>query len=406
MIKLNAYSNSNNFVIKYITDKFNEIKKKIEILSSKEKKYLKYIFPEMFVGDELNSIFFADLLASNLFDFRKKYKSVNEYFEIVFFSSLDIKNICRDKNEEDSLCVRQEYFKNAWLSGSKLRKRILFDYQEQCVGIKDISKYICKNNKNFTAFQNYIFVNVIDMSRIRKDKLRYGILKKIFCYEKMVNAKDRVNIVKNLNIDVCPYCNRAYISCFEDNWKVKKERSSADIDHFYSKSKFVLFSLSLYNFVPCCKICNSIFKNDRNLDILYPYQDSYEKQVKFTLIDNKKILAAKDVYGWNKGKEIGVINIMPKERSRNEQIEREIQLFRIREVYQIHNEFAEKILYCKNVLGKSAKAEILECINKDLKTDKLKMEEFNKFFYGVDIEGIEQEIRKVPLAKLVHDILM
>ena len=140
------------------------------------------------------------------------------------------------------------------------------------------------------------------------------------------------------------------------------------------------------------------------MDILYPYIDAYEKKVKFTLIDNNKIVAAKDVYGWSRGKQIDIAYIDTRDSAMVRQIEREIQLFRIRDVYQIHNEFAERLLYSKNVLGERTKREILECINKGLEKE-LETTEFDKFYYGFDIRRVEDEYKSVPLAKLIHDII-
>ena len=405
MIKLTPYENRNHFVETYVQDKFVKIQKKYNKMEEKDKEYLKCLFPEAFSGNTLDKKFFSDLLSINLFDVIKKYASVKEYFEIAFFSSLDIRNICRDKSEKEAESIREGYYCRFKTECNNFGKYIIPDYARKHIGIREIDKYICQSAENFDKFQNYIRKTVIEARRIRKSKIRYGILKDIFSYKTMLDASDRNGIVKNLNLVACPYCNRAYISSFEDKWSEEEERTSADVDHFFPKKAFVLFSLSLYNFIPCCKVCNSLFKGDKNMDILYPYTDAYESQAIFSLVDNEQVLEARDVYGWSKGKKIDIAGVDIEDSARAAQIEREIQLFRIREVYQVHNEFAERLLYSKNVLGPRTKKEILECINKGLKDEQLQMAEFDRFFYGVDIDNIAQETKRTPLAKLIIDIL-
>lgn len=405
MIKLTPYENRNHFVETYVQDKFVKIQRRYNKMTEKDKGYLKCLFPEAFSGNMLDKNFFSDLLSLNLYEFIKKYACVKEYFEVAFFSSLDIRNICRDKSEKEAKSIREVYYCRFRTECKNFEKYIIPDYARKHRGIREIDKYICQSEERFDDFQNYIKKIIIEEPRVRKNKIRYGVLKNLFNYKTMLDASDRNNIVKSLNLVVCPYCNRAYISSYEDNWLEDEEKTTADLDHFFPKNMFVLFSISLYNFIPCCKVCNSLFKGDKNMDILYPYTDAYEHQAKFSLVDNEKALEARDVYGWSKGKIIDIVGTDIEDSVRAAQIEREIQLFRIREVYQVHNEFAERLLYSKNVLGPRAKKEILDCINKGLKDDQLQMAEFDRFFYGVDIHNVAQETKKTPLAKLIIDIL-
>ena len=63
-----------------------------------------------------------------------------------------------------------------------------------------------------------------------------------------------VKLIADLDISVCPYCNRNFI------YNTDKKRPS-EIDHFHAKSKYPLLAMSFYNLVPACKVCNH-FKND------------------------------------------------------------------------------------------------------------------------------------------------
>lgn len=66
-----------------------------------------------------------------------------------------------------------------------------------------------------------------------------------------------------LKIHSCFYCDAAYTGVFSTN----KSRHTFDIDHFFPKSKYPMFSLSLYNFVPSCQACNSRIKGDRFIEL-------------------------------------------------------------------------------------------------------------------------------------------
>lgn len=82
-----------------------------------------------------------------------------------------------------------------------------------------------------------------------------------------------------LELRVCPYCNRQYITPII----TKTKRLRADLDHFWPKSKYPIFSMSLYNLIPSCKFCNSSLKHeeDPGKDALHPYHDNYDDYFTF-----------------------------------------------------------------------------------------------------------------------------
>lgn len=73
---------------------------------------------------------------------------------------------------------------------------------------------------------------------------------------------------------VCPYCNRNYIN-------TRDRLLGAEMDHFYNKDAFPMFSISLYNFIPSCSTCNRI-KWTKNLKI-NPYLKNDINTVKFDI---------------------------------------------------------------------------------------------------------------------------
>ena len=70
---------------------------------------------------------------------------------------------------------------------------------------------------------------------------------------------------ESLGLDVCPYCNRNYIFTVEAD-ENNETKYRPEIDHFYPKSRYPIFALSFYNFVPACPTCNHI-KRDNKLKV-------------------------------------------------------------------------------------------------------------------------------------------
>ncbi|MCM1044067.1 MAG: hypothetical protein NC417_01015 [Candidatus Gastranaerophilales bacterium] len=80
-------------------------------------------------------------------------------------------------------------------------------------------------------------------------------------------------------VRTCPYCHRQYITpMYSEEKKVR-----ADLDHFYPRSKYPYFSMSIYNLIPCCKFCNSSLKgkNEFQLEDKSPYEVSLDEMARF-----------------------------------------------------------------------------------------------------------------------------
>lgn len=204
----------------------------------------------------------------------------------------------------------------------------------------------------------------------------------IINYNLIYNNNMRDQIMLTANIDICPYCGRQFITRFND-------RSSADLDHFYPKKYFPLLSLSLYNFIPSCQICNSRFKNQHIKRILYPFNNGYEDNAKFGIKFNSPIT---DIYPSVK------IQIKNVSKDKHFETEEDLKLFHIEEVYQSHNEFISNLIARKRIYDN---ANFRDSITK-LVSYKMEDEEINDLLFGYSF-NLEYDQKK-PLAKLVKDI--
>ena len=83
-------------------------------------------------------------------------------------------------------------------------------------------------------------------------------------------------LAKKIGRNTCTYCNRQYIFTVEhqDTTGRIKRLARPAFDHWYPKSDYPLLSLSLYNLIPSCTICNSSVKGKTPMDLsthIHPY---------------------------------------------------------------------------------------------------------------------------------------
>ncbi|MDF2883850.1 MAG: hypothetical protein K0R54_4415 [Clostridiaceae bacterium] len=290
---------------------------------------------------------------------------------------------------------------------------------EKIIGIE------LQGNMKFYSNSTGDINNIFDINNFN-EMLSYFI-----SYE-MLEDEQRHIILNTLNVQVCPYCNRQYITSYKPS-KNKNDKidtlATADLDHFYPKAKFQLFSLSLYNFVPACQICNSRMKNDRPIEILYPYTECFGDEVKFEVIPMDKENESKDLFDLLYGKDDVLksekykININMSRVSDDEKkshIEGSIEMFQLEQVYQSHKEYAAEIIRTQAIYDNSVYDSVMNVLfndeNRNMNVnsilshlDENTHEEFSenekkRILYGINIEDRNQELKK-PLTKLTRDIL-
>ena len=156
-----------------------------------------------------------------------------------------------------------------------IQKELFLDYENK--EIDKIIKIMKKKNKKSKS-----------ILEIRFEKLNISeeyLPNQLFYYKKFQDGNKnwgRHKLLFLMEIEVCPYCQRNYISSYEEN-NIKK--TTADLDHFYPKSLYPFLSLSLYNFIPSCQICNSRFKGNKDVrGSVYPYEEGFDELgVKFRI---------------------------------------------------------------------------------------------------------------------------
>lgn len=81
---------------------------------------------------------------------------------------------------------------------------------------------------------------------------------------------------KAVGKNTCVYCNRQYVFTVEKgDGMVKEDRIARPVfDHWFAKSKHPLLSLSLFNLIPSCSVCNSSVKLNDDYTLathIHPY---------------------------------------------------------------------------------------------------------------------------------------
>lgn len=157
------------------------------------------------------------------------------------------------------------------------------------------------------------------------DETRVGLCN-VFNYSRWQSkiAAFFVNHAKDLDINTCFYCETSYINTYT---AISRKKIQFDIDHFLPKSKCPIVSLSLFNMIPCCPICNQRLKGSKLLGnnpqesrLLSPSSDlySFSEQVHFYVLplkignnlrfqdtpDNYKIVMVSSLPVYNKEKEM------------------------------------------------------------------------------------------------------
>jgi hypothetical protein len=112
-------------------------------------------------------------------------------------------------------------------------------------------------------------------------------IRKIFDYDAFA-AKRKLRwcayrLCDSLSFKTCPYCNLSYEIT---EWESGNGKIRPALDHFFDRSRYPLFAISLGNLVPSCHHCNSTFKGT---------EDFFNNGHLNPLVDSEKIRILLDV---------------------------------------------------------------------------------------------------------------
>lgn len=220
-----------------------------------------------------------------------------------------------------------------------------------------------------------------------------NLLNEIFKYENFSKRKVVREILNEMGIAVCPYCNRLYITTLK-NGKVRPQ-----LDHYYPKSKYPYLALSLYNLIPSCSVCN-MAKSDmdtRKDAILYPYEEEFGEEIVFVTDIKEKDKFVKCMRGEsNEWK----VRIEDQESALSEQVKNQDNALHLTELYNGHKDYIVDIFKSFHINTDKRVEDLLTQFPELFSTK----EEVRSLMFMNDIR--KEGWGRRPLAKLTHDIYM
>ena len=284
-----------------------------------------------------------------------------------------LSNFYNDKNQK-IVFKKEENKKVKWSIDidaiNRLIKRKLKHYPKEI----NLEKLITLNYKELCELKDFIDRNksFTELNKTQKDYF-YTLYQRL----------KKPEYIKDLDITVCPYCNRNYIFNFK---KSKSLEATAQLDHFFDKSSYPFFSVSIFNLVPSCQTCNQR-KSKKQNEIYHPFIESLNDDVKFGLkIKDSKFYYDKDSLEIEIPKNINKVNS-------------HVETFNIQNLYNEHKDIALELIQKAQIYNESYIDELYQKYEGTLFKNR---EDVLRLITGGYIE--DKDINKRPLSKLIKDI--
>ncbi len=235
------------------------------------------------------------------------------------------------------------------------------------------------------------------------------LLKYVFRYDKYSEKKepskknpnkrprDVYQLLDMMNVEICPYCNRQFISTVSYG----KKQVRAQLDHFRNKDKYPFLALSIGNLIPSCAVCN-LLKHNNDPDMLYPYDEGIGNYYIFRAnYDNDNITSL--LTGADDAIQKFQLNLdrnieSPKNEDLQKRIDESLDTLALRELYQFNKKHVVALFRQRYVLTKA----LLDDTKHQFKDLFDKKEDLRYALRLMDYSP--DKWGEQPLSKLTHDI--
>lgn len=201
-------------------------------------------------------------------------------------------------------------------------------------------------------------------------------------------AFNAVKLIEKLNLNVCPYCNRNFVT----NTKMRNNkgdlsiRRTAQLDHFYPESKYPYLALSFFNLIPVCPTCN---KNKLANEIgVSPYEmKSSDEHLIFDYSFDGSISKYRvDTF------------------YKSDKFKKNWENLGLDELYKWHSEYCDDLILRIKIYNEIYRNDLQNFFEKlnDGKTNSLSENDIKRLILGNHFE--EESLSKHPLSKLTKDI--
>jgi uncharacterized protein YeeX (DUF496 family) len=298
-------------------------------------------------------------------------------------------NNAADKHFNDVKNLIQDRIKNILKSGIKKNKKQINLPQDFIVYLKSLlddntlKMLIAAKASEFEGIIGYYNVNHANFSKTKSHQ-NY-VMRNIFishCYND--NSFKKLDFIKNIICDTCPYCNRNYIYYLSKTGQIKPQ-----IDHFFPKNIYPFLAISFYNLIPCCQTCNGFGakeeKDPLKKDLINPY-----------LIENINFKFMYEI------KNINFLNPLLNKTSIDvkfkHKLDGHIEVFKLDKLYQEHSDHILDLIIKSRIAYSEEYRKYLKTFNglkfSDHEIDRMILGNYSQ----------EEEIHKRPLAKMYQDI--
>ncbi|MFH6770268.1 hypothetical protein V8G56_16075 [Gaetbulibacter aquiaggeris] len=224
-----------------------------------------------------------------------------------------------------------------------------------------------------------------------KTKKEIASIKKLFDYDMFCDFNKKstyffynaYNLSANLDIPTCPYCNRMCTKTVTQPTKITRPT----FDHWFPKSKFPLLSLSFYNLVPSCNVCNG-GKSSTPFELnthFHPYHKSNKRD---------ETLLYKFSYD---NSDYSSFNF--KLITENNFSDVSTKAFKLEDIYKMHEDEIIELRRIRDVYS----ADYLEMLRNKILLVNISDEEIYRLAFGT--YSREDKFDRRPLSKMKRDIL-
>lgn len=201
-------------------------------------------------------------------------------------------------------------------------------------------------------------------------------------------SNELVLLAEKLNIKSCPYCNMHYTLFAEEGKYLKDKITKFQFDHFYDKAEYPFLSMSLYNLIPSCGICNQGKSTDKLALHFHPYASSINRQFHFEVPDPLEL------YSGAKKDKIEV-ELLP-DASTAADLKKYNETFHIQMLYRRHGDIAQEVFDKAYEEAYYMDANSFKYISQEASDYLMRLT------YGTYID--EKDIEKRPMSKFIQDM--
>lgn len=304
-------------------------------------------------------------------------------------------------------------YEDEMLSGLVKRIKSGKKFGNNKIELSDDAKYILlpdwnTDNPDCTILKKLLVSEPEDLKKLNDDIMRRfeGLsdlnkpdkkkLLRIFNYEGVFNGTTKKRafwLAKKIERNTCTYCNRLYIFTVEKgNGSTKDELIVRPVfDHWFPKDKYPLLSISLFNLIPSCTICNSSAKGNTDFCLnnhIHPYVHE-EREPYFTFKASKTI---DKIPKWT-------VKI---HREKDSKEDKTIKAFHLDEIYAMHGELeVADIMYFKEAYPDGYLSDLFDNLLKG--SYNMTKQDVYRMLFGTEMNSKKYLDR--PFGKLKHDLL-